>query len=72
MNDIDPSTVYMTVGRDYNAVSGYECIIGAYETVPSNVALDGSAFPVHLHRKGGFRTNAQARAYGRKWVSENL
>lgn len=69
---IKPESVYMTNGRDYESGIGYECLIGAYEVRPSVTSLSGEPFPGILHRKGGFRTNAQAKAYGRKWARENL
>lgn len=69
---IKPGSVYMTCGRDYETGIGYECLIGAYEVEPTVRSLSGEPFPVILHRKGMFRTNAQAKTYGRKWAQINL
>ena len=62
--NIKPDSAYMTAGRDYSRASGYEFLIGAYEITPSQVALDGEAFPVTLARQGGFKSNAAAKRAG--------
>lgn len=70
--NIKLDSVYMTNGRDYNRATGYEFLIGAYEIKPSNVALDGSPFPVILERQSGFKTNAAAKKAGKNWAEKNI
>ena len=72
LHNIDLSSVYMTAGRDYDATAGYEYLIGAYEVTPTNLALDGSPFPVTLSRRGGFATNGAAKRAAWTWVRNNL
>ena len=72
LENIKLDSVYMTAGRDYNRATGYEFLIGAYEIEPSNLALDGSAFPVILERQSGFKTNAAAKKAGKQWAEKNI
>lgn len=67
-----PDSVYMTAGRDYTTASRYEFVIGAYEPVPSCVALDGEPLPITLHRETGFPTNAAAKRAGMRWAQAHL
>lgn len=70
--NIKLDSIYMTAGRDYNRAKGHEFLIGAYEIKPSNVALDGSPFPVILQRQGGFNTKAAAEKAGKNWAENNI
>jgi hypothetical protein len=69
---IDPASVYMTAGRDYNTATGYEFLIGAYEIEPTVISLSGEPFPVTLHRQGGFATASAAKRAGQRWAQANL
>ena len=65
------SSIYMTRGRDSSATR-YEYCIAAYEREPSQVALDGEAFPITLARQGGYASKAQAHSAGLQWCAANL
>lgn len=72
INTANIKLVHISTIWDHVNESGYEYIIGACEIEPTNVSQTGESSPITLHRKFGFKTNAQAKRAALRWVSKNL